>query len=273
MSEPRERPIIMAGDSVAALFLGVKTQTRRLMNPQPQHLQHHEWKGKLVYEGEHRMWCWKQHTYENLWDEHIRDPDRQHLATMCPLGVAGDRLWVRESWRSWRRTCVQDGDHQDDPDAQCSTHCDQTYVAYRATPRVGYRPVPDKQRITYLDESSPLEQDPRVLGPWKPSIHMPRPFSRISLEITGVRVERLQEITEADAQLEGVTWTDYGPGRPGWHYGKSTSSDQCHHSAKMAYGAVWNRLHGGPGWNLKSGPSPWDLNPFVWATSFKVCQP
>ncbi len=78
----------------------------------------------------------------------------------------GTRFWVREPWRSW-------------PDREL------TYVAYRATPRVGFRPVPDRSTIIYLDESSAIEpvRDMHLLGPWESTDAMPEAFSRIIMEV------------------------------------------------------------------------------------------
>lgn len=98
-----------------------------------------------------------------------------------PLGYPGDKLWIREAWRSWRWTCERNGHDHDDP---CDEHCDQTYVAYRATPREGYRPVPDRQHVTYLDASTPLDSNPNLLGPWKSPAIMPHWASRLTVEVT-----------------------------------------------------------------------------------------
>lgn len=111
--------------------------------------------------------------------------------TKCPLGKPGDVLWAQESWRSWNdRHCDTYGAVASDDDHVCTPHCRQTYVAYEATPRVGYRPVPDKARITYLDESSPLDWDPRLLGPWTAAENMPEWASRFRWTIADVRCER-----------------------------------------------------------------------------------
>lgn len=247
-----ERPILFSSPMIKAILEGRKTQTRRLINPQPDHLQRHEWRGELIYEGEHRLWCWKRHTFENLWDEHVRDADRMELSCMSSYGVVGDRLWVRETWRSWtQNNCHQ---HEDDPDedAGCGEHCNQTYVAYRATPRVGYRPVPDKQRICYLDDSSPLERNKELLGPWRPSIFMPRMFSRITLEITDVRVQRLHEISEADARAEGCR---------GVHGAVGQTIPGPPLTARDDFAGLWDRING--------KRVPWESSPWVWAISFR----
>ena len=92
---------------------------------------------------------------------------------------------------------------------------------------------------------------------WKPSIHMPRFASRITLQITSVRVERLQDISEADAIAEGVT--------PKWEPGCSgrlmeAAGGFSFRPAASAYADLWESLH---------GPGSWDANPWVWVVEFR----
>jgi len=96
---------------------------------------------------------------------------------------------------------------------------------------------------------------------WKPSIHMPRHLSRITLEVTTVRVERLQSISEADAQAEGVT--------PKWEPGCSgrlmdALGGFSFRPAASAYAELWEQIH---------GPGSWDANPWVWVIEFKRVTP
>ena len=163
----------------------------------------------------------------------------------------GQRLWVRESWRSWERKCQ--GDHEDDED-ECTEHCHQVYVAYQATPRTGYRPTPDRARITYLDEATPLESDQELLGPWKPSIHMPRWASRLELEVASVRLERLQDITEADAIAEGVKIPDAATAR------QDTVDTAGMTPYRAAFAALWD--------SINAERAPWASNPWLWVITF-----
>ena len=110
---------------------------------------------------------------------------------------------------------------------------------------------------------------------WSSPRHMPRWASRLTLEILEVRLQRLHDITEADATAEGMIFTDYGrtvygTPQPGWSEAPSSRSDQCHGSARAAFGDAFNRRHAGVDWNLRNGPSPWDRNPYVWAYTFKA---
>ena len=120
---------------------------------------------------------------------------------------------------------------------------------------------------------------------WKPSIHMPRVASRILLEITDVRVERLQDISEDQAKAEGCFFTDYGKAcfhsgkgvrdaahcelpdsthqqRNGWMWDETTSHEQCLGSARNAFGNLWQTTGG-----------DWAANPWVWVVEFKRVTP
>lgn len=144
---------------------------------------------------------------------------------LSPYGYADDRLWVRETW------------------AQPTT-LDPGPTFYRAdypacVPR-GFENVPPASEIT-----------------WKPSIHMPRAASRITLEVTGVLVERLQSISEADARAEGAYLLDV----PGGGY-KFARGEQEYDTAVEAYRELWDGLNAARGFG-------WDTNPWVWVIEFK----
>lgn len=227
-----ERPILFSGPMVRALLDGRKTQTRRIVKPQPsdyrpetiapQQLRGEPPKHDRPYfdaynGGPH--WCW--------WDQY----DRQGRDWIkCPYGVPGDTLWVRETWglNDWKH-----GGRNPIP----KTRPGDLYadaLTYRAT-----------------------EDDPEILQemPFRPSIHMPRWASRLTLTITEVRVERLQDISEADAMAEGAApcangvWFDRSPALAG--------SD-----ARGAYYCLWESI------NRKK--APWAANPWVWAVTFEV---
>lgn len=143
----------------------------------------------------------------------------EDLHRLCPYGQPGDRLWVREAWLDMARP--------------------------------GYKPVYAYR--AELNSGEGFDVPPGVR--WRPSIHMPRAASRITLEITGVRVERLQAISEADAIAEGVP----------------NQTRLIGHSAKT--GCAW-----GPPepiaeyctlWESINGPDSWAANPWVWVVEFK----
>ena len=153
---------------------------------------------------------------------------------LCPYGKPGDRLWVRETWS---------------PDPPC----DGTwgYTAWSGCREGQIAGVPErfrhKQHCIY---AATWDHDPIR---WTPSIHMPRWASRITLEVTGVRVERLQDISEADARSEGAP-----PSHP--------SIDRI--SREFGY-ADFPRSWYGQLWESINGPGSWDLNPWVWVVEFK----
>lgn len=136
----------------------------------------------------------------------------------CSFGQPGDRLWVRETWADYTHNIVSNNG-----------------VGIASTTRPIYR----------ADDDSSL-YDVR----WKPSIHMPRWASRITLEVTEVRVERVQEITEDDVLAEGITHEFY-----------------MTEAARIGeYRDLWNHL------NAKRGYG-WDANPWVWVIRFGPLQP
>lgn len=139
----------------------------------------------------------------------------------CPYGKVGDRLWVRESFSAWF-----DCSHWYDVDRtwRKQSKCDQVF--YRAT----HHFPDDDQR-------------------WIPSIFMSRWASRITLEITDIRVERLQDISEDDAEAEGVER------KPRWQ------NDVYGENYHDAFHRLWDKING--------KKHPWSSNPWVWAISFK----
>ena len=196
--------LIFGSSMVKALLDGTKTQTRRIIKPQPDfelsgrfpatHCSHHARPAN--------SFDWKGHTIADV-----------AFPAWCPYGVAGDRLWVRETWfdiRKWEReTGLKSGVKED--------------VQYRADFPGDFRNVK-----------------------WNPSIFMPRKFSRITLEITHVRVERLNSISEDAAMAEGITDT--------WLVSQHFSSDRIY-----GYKMLWESLH---------GEESWMSNPFVWVLEF-----
>ncbi len=121
----------------------------------------------------------------------------------------------------------------------------------------------------------------------RPSIHMHRWVCRILLEVTAIRVERLQGISDEQAQAKGCFFTDYGrkcghggkgwtdvgacpapeehhPQLNGWMWDKTTSHEQCLGAPRWAFANLWNAVN---------GPDAWDANPWVWVVEFKRVTP
>lgn len=153
----------------------------------------------------------------------------QWLRERCPYGQPGDRLWVKE-------TTIKVEDHG--YTGPCYVESDEG----RAVLEYGLSPSPDD-----FTEIEP--QDIRK----RPAIHMPRAMSRILLEITAVRVERLHEISQSDARAEGAP-----PSHP--------SIDR----ASRVFGfADFPRSWFGQLWEQINGPGSWDANPWVWVVEFR----
>lgn len=170
----------------------------------------------------------------------------------CPYGKPGERLWVRETFMDLRGTGVE---HRPDPYGPLQRY------AYGADTLPG----------SYGDEAR------KDFGlKWKPSIHMPRAASRILLEITEVRVERLQDISEEQAQAEGIipvpkTTED---SHQFWrNYHLSGDGTFCVRTPKESFKSLWCHVAGGsfPKGEAayKASPQNWDANPWVWVVEFK----
>lgn len=203
----KEHPILFSGAMVRAILKGRKTVTRRAMRIQPV-LKGHFWEvyGAGWSDGMDYVPCVPGHS----------------LATNCPYGQVGDRLWVRESFADLQGTGIE---HRPDP----------------AGPLQRYAFAADSPPGSASDEA---RKDFGIK--WKPSIHMPRAVCRILLEITGLRVERLQSISEEQALAEGVT-----PSGAGTPEGME---------ARFAFRDVWFDIN---------GAESWEANPWVWVVEFK----
>lgn len=147
----------------------------------------------------------------------VRPPHIENFPVIkCPFGQVGDRLWVRETWAEW-----QPGS-----------------PVFKA----------DGSDITG-------HKSDQLVSSWRPSVHMPRWASRITLEITGIRVERVQDISEDDARAEGVApaWLDVRGDRV-----NANSSP----TFRQGFARTWNEIYAQRGLG-------WDANPWVWVVEFK----
>jgi len=200
----KERPIPFSGEMVRAILEGRKTQTRRVVKPQPA--------------GAAMMRFLSGKEAEVVW----RDYGGQ--AWRCPYGVPGDRLWVREGFG----VCIgQDVQHA--AGIPRKENCGG--IVYRAGPSLRCR----CGRLNCTDY-------------WRPSIHMPRWASRITLEVVGVRVERVQDITDDDAVAEGIDAEE--------------NKYDGHKIPRVNFSGLWDSI------NEKRGYG-WEVNPWVWIVEFK----
>ncbi|MDE2107430.1 MAG: hypothetical protein KGL39_60095, partial [Patescibacteria group bacterium] len=152
----------------------------------------------------------------------------------CPYGAPGDRLWVRETFAMVGRMDINSGEpiacgpgEKDFPERDC-------VVAYRANSNIEFC-----DGDGFMGEMADRDDMPK----WRPSIHMPRWASRITLEVTGVRVERVHDICGVDALAEGV-------------------EDSDESTAPMSFAQLWDSI------NAERGLG-WDKNPWVWVINFR----
>ena len=200
------KPILLTGEMVRSTLAGLKTKTRRPLKPQP--------------EGPPEGWYADAYNHSDRWcfwgPRGTKDSGRCTLPLFkCPFGQVGDRLWVRETWYpAFSRVEYDNG------------------CVYKADYGV---------RLDLVNEFYP--HPPKKRGGWNPSIHMPRWASRITLEITDIRIELVQEITEEEATAEG-----FFP-----HDGMT---------AVYRFSEAWDSLYAKKGLGV-------DVNPWVWVLTFR----
>lgn len=205
----KTRPIIFSGLMAQAILEGRKTQTRRVIKPQPE--VHH-----AIPHLNHFVVRWRN--INAPW------PEASCLMLLrCPY-LPGDRFWVRETWAA--------------------------HPYFNSTkPSLLTQDEPIWYRASYQNESHLM---------WRPSIFMPRWASRITLEVTGLRVGRVQDISEESAIAEGIEqmgqlWRDYS--------GNFAADYDCYR-AKDSFASLWDSI------NAKRGFG-WDVNPWIWAIEFR----
>ncbi|EBU8905643.1 TPA: hypothetical protein H2W70_004382 [Salmonella enterica] len=206
-----ERGMIFNAEMVNAILSGRKTQTRRPI----------KWKQTRFTEIAERddgsLWPWAEDCERggDIW-------------FACPYGEIGDRIWVRETWQVIH-------DHIDE-----SSHVeDRTYAPSIPKEKDRY------WHTVYAEHFGDESREDRGF-PWRPAIHMPRWASRILLEITDVRVERLRDLSEEDAKSEGII-PSAGGVLPGWEY-------------RINFRDLWMDIY---------GTDNWEANPWVWVIEFK----
>lgn len=218
----KERPILISAPMVRAILAGTKTQTRRVVT-------------MCRFDVMRNGWPYDCTAHS------LGRPMR------CPCGQPGDRLWVRESVRAHE---LLDKEAEDD--------------TYGIIETLGLELPPyGLDGVIYTADNTfrPIDNTREAADAWMtlrayrggadltvPAIHMPRWASRIDLDITEVRVERLQDISEADAIAEGIQeWIDRGIDHDGY--------------PRDAFRSLWESIN---------GPGSWDTNPLVWVVKFAM---
>lgn len=163
-----------------------------------------------------------------------RRADGSMWAERCPYGVIGDKLWCRETWRAVELKDGTDGIR---------------FAADHSFQRIESTALAAERWVVAYDNGRHFDR-------WRPSIFMPRWASRITLDITNVRVERLQDISEEDAKAEGVepvvTLRKVYPSK--------LAADVEHRSYREGFADLWRSIN---------GAESWDANPWVWVVEFR----
>lgn len=223
-----EKPILFSAPMIRAILEGRKTQTRRIIKP--------SWARCL---------------------DPDEDDDRESIRVGCPYGQRGDRLWVRETFYCDNFTAndfaaARVGHVTPRTDAEIIAEWQES-LYYRADTASGIGSccelIPECMCAEYKTASG------RTRSPWKPGIHMPRWASRITLEVTGVRVERLHDISEEDAKAEGVTFGEVADYTINGEPGRAAIFN-----ARDAFAYLWAGIN---------GADSWKANPWVWCVSFR----
>jgi hypothetical protein len=256
-----ERPILFSAPMVRALLAGTKTQTRRVVKPQPDNPETF---------GVSPIWG------QGVLREHLDPQQRFHVHAAfneggkrvdrwlpCPFGAPGDRLWVRETFITTPKRWTDDWALFDKESRKVDGDGDMRAVQYLAT-------APDREGANGWGLKA------------TPSIFMPRWASRITLEVTGVRVERLKDISETDSLAEGV--------EPMVHECWSVWEPTCEATVSLmveptpediARHGYQDVRHIGPKviataadrymilWDSINGPGAASKNPWVWVVEFK----
>lgn len=216
----KERPILFKPEMIQAILDGSKTMTRRAVKKLCKGYKGNDFFDYLP-EGDRAGQKYYYRRTDAGWDSFKNLEDL--VAKRCPYGQVGDRLWVKESFRV----------HPQDVDT--NKHCPD------------FR-VPVDYKLT------PINSDGWDGLPWKSPLFMPRAYSRLLLEITSIRVERLKDISESDASEEGA----------GYLIGEHEYLDGNPDQYRECFKILWESIN---------GKDSWRENPWVWVIEFKVVQP
>jgi hypothetical protein len=225
-----ERPILFSGPMVRAILEGRKTQTRRVIKPQPDVIQNSMWDGGAYLK-------------MRIGNLAIALSARNRAGDFCPYGKPGDRLWVREAWAVHKYYDGRPGNGCGPIPEGITVECREAPDAVTVLPGHMHRRIGNKP--------------PDERGKWRPSIFMPRWASRITLEIVSVRVERLQEISFSDIRAEGKSCPE-----PEHDFDSGFCASECD-ALRNVWATGWDTING------KRKGCAWSDNPWVWVIEFK----
>jgi hypothetical protein len=232
----KEHPILFSGEMVKAILEGRKSQTRRVIKPQPFDQADGSWHIMLNPRSGYNS----ERTLRNM------------LPYRCPYGQPGDRLWVREKFQ----ITIPSGSVGDE------------WIGDETSEVDGPLPKVKPESLGYWLQIVYAADEPDQCSWWRPSIFMPRWASRITLEIVKIRVERLQDISRDDAMFEGVEVVNpyaiesaLPPGMPAAFKDYRDASNFFTADPIRSYRSLWENIN---------SKETWTSNPWVWVIGFKV---
>lgn len=281
----KERPIIFSGPMVRAILAGKKRQTRRVIKPQPESPRgvYDVWPEDTVVEpfsdGTHWGFRWSKQQHGKIACDFR---DSSGLKWKCPYGQPGDVLWVKETWAVHGALYDDLNPSRIRPPEDMKNPSLVVWGCHKPGDAIWYRQHSDDTPIP----ANGCRREYR--GKWRSSLFMPRWASRLRLLLKSVRVERVQDISEADAMAEGVDgeaelvcsehclhrdvegdhlrrWREDGDdgylcptcGEKLWHH----PIDECH---SQGFRRLWDSING--------KKYPWASNPWVWVLEFERVQ-
>lgn len=243
----KERGMIFNAEMVRAILDGRKTQTRRIVKGVPGSHNFHGWVMSSTCAKDEGKACWAVGKSPLL-----NQPIRMH----CPFGDVGDRIWARETFQG---PLIPEDELSEFLGANPDKFESPAYCEYAADG--GPRPE-------YVDA------DDNTRHGWRPAIHMPRWASRITLEITGVRVERLNDISHEDAGREGINtevWDqtvvarNYAAEDEFFQFWSESMPNyvEMNELFRASFHSLWQSIY---------GEESWQANPWVWVIDFRLIE-
>jgi hypothetical protein len=238
------RPILFSAQMVRAILDDTKMQTRRVAPVESLNIQSHDndmttWGISFTkpVKGVHGSYSGTHCT--------VAEAHRIIASQFCPYGSVGDRLWVREAFKPCASGQIKNG------------YGEVRYgFAYRADGATRWNETTTIiHDVTGGPDTGPMQFRAE---PWRPSIHMPRRASRIMLEITEARIERLQDISMTDADAEGVRREETDLGR--LYFAPDAGANDWSRDPRDAFRDLWESIN---------GVGSWQANPWVWAITFR----